>query len=390
MTRSTCVSSVEGESHLSVEPMVRDLLELTKSELDRQSIAETGHPLSQLELVQVNKRDFSLVLILSAESAMSRRKLVLKKVVHHPINIKVTKSQNQAVVEFEILKQLHHRFQSIEGCAVPYPVAVFPQEETFIMEYVEGNLLSKQLDDARYWGLPSRFNELERSYFLLGKWLNHFQTVTGIEYGGYEIFSDLFARCDIRLQAIADCPALSCSKEFVSRTLRYLKEQSLAVSDNGIPISGRHGDFGDWNIMVNAGKVTVFDFLGYAKEPIAYDVLKVLTRLQALKLNPLYNPFRIDRLQAQFLKGYGVVPCTPIPALIICEIYHKICTIAGCLSNVGQRLDYRMWNRRLLSQGAEFVRKLEPVLRGEESYVPTIMDDLSGQSRMMKHTCACC
>ncbi|HRI38581.1 MAG TPA: phosphotransferase [Nitrospira sp.] len=329
-----------------------------------------------------------MVLILSAESASRQQKLALKKVVHHPINLEVTTSQNQAVVEFEILKQIHYKFQPLAGCAVPYPVAVFPQEEAFIMEYIEGNLLSKQLDDARYWGLPSRFKELERSYCLLGRWLKHFQTVTGIEQGGHEIFANLFSRCETRLRVIADCPALSCSQEFVDRTLRYLKEQASTVSDSSIPIAGRHGDFGDWNIMVNAGTVTVFDFLGYAKEPIAYDALKVLTRLQALKLNPLYSPSRIDRLQEQFLRGYGVVFRTPVPALIICEIYHKICTIAGCLSIVGQRLDYQIWNRRLLAQGAEFLRSLGPVVRGEESYVSTNMDLLGRDSPVMKHACA--
>jgi tRNA A-37 threonylcarbamoyl transferase component Bud32 len=368
-----------NESAAPADSQVHYLLELTCAELDRQSRITTGSPLKSLQLLEVNRRDFSLVLIVLAENMMGRKKMVLKKVVHHSVNLQITKSSNQAVVEFEILKQLHHHFQSLERCAVPCPIAVFPDEEAFVMEYVEGDLLSKQLDAARHWVLPVRFKELEKSYFSLGEWLKHFQSVTGMEYGGSEIFAGVLERCESRLQVIADCPLFRCSKGFVSRTLAYLRESVSDLSGHVIPIAGRHGDLGDWNIMVNASGVTVFDFLGYGKEPTAYDVLKVLTRLQALESKPLNNQSRIHRLQEQFLNGYGAVPPTPVPALALCEMYHQICTIAGCIANPGVRVDYRLWSRRLLSEGVEFVGRLEQVMRGDAVYVPSFLEALNGR-----------
>ena len=127
-------------------------------------------------------------------------------------------------------------------------------------------------------------------------------------------------------------------------------------------VSGRHGDFGHWNIMINSEGVTIFDFLGYTLEPTPYDPIKILISLESWKKHPAYSKKRIDELRASFLDGYGNLFAVPVVVAKICEIYHRVALIYACIINPGNRFDLRIKTSRTLEDN---LRRLNHISNGE-------------------------
>jgi hypothetical protein len=313
-------------------------------------LANNGLDLKGLEILNVIQRPFSIIIFLLARTSAGNQRVVMKKVVHDPINIMITKRQNQAVVEYELLQHLYPKFQEIEGCAVPRPILVIPEIEAFLMEFVEGRLLSEELCHARYWADKSGFRKLQKHYYLCGKWLRHFQEFTGIEMVGAAAFDGLVERCELRLKLIEEVRDSRCPKGLGNRIMDLLQKQLSYLKDGEVMIAGRHGDFGHWNAMVDQNGITVLDFLGFAKEAIVYDILKILISLEFWKNHLVYSNDRLEALRRNLLEGLGGFPAVPLPVVTICEIYHRVSTIYACLSNRGDRWDKRQMRHRALQK----------------------------------------
>ncbi len=295
-----------------------------------------------LETDQVMKRPFSVVTILIARTSNGPQKLVMKTIVHHTANRTITERQNQAVVEYEILKNLHAKFQEIEKCSVPRPILVVPELETFIMEFVDGRLLTDELRWARYFSPRKKFMELLDHFYNSGRWLKHFQKFTEVRLCGPEALNGVVQRTEERLRLIQKSQDPRCPKDLHHRVEALLKDKLKELSGREIPVSGRHSDFHTWNILTGRNGITVIDFLGYQEDCVAVDVLKMLVHLEDDRVSLTANPRHVEALEKRFLEGYGELPVIPVPALIICEAMQRIVSLWRTISGANCRLHHRI------------------------------------------------
>lgn len=293
---------------------------------------QEGLRIDEVHIEKIINRGFSSVIFIKVKTSAGERRMVAKKTVHHPANISITSQKNQAVVEFDVLTELFPKYQSVPHCSVPKPVLVIPEDEIFVMEFVEGKLLMEEFVAARYFSSKNSFLKLKQSYYQCGMWLNFFHRFTGVHQAGREVFCSTIERCEQKLKVIEEANDSRCPKNLSSVIRDLIQSQLSMVSDN-VLVTGRHSDFGSWNIIVDPIGVTVFDFLGHQPDLLPIDVTKMLTNLEDEKAYLFYNNKRIQELQVSFLSGYGELPIIPKPVLVICEILHRVCCLCARIEN---------------------------------------------------------
>jgi hypothetical protein len=315
---------------------IKTSIEKVKLKLNEHFRVTGGDSLRSIDILNISRRSFSTIVFLKANTNNGdTHKLVMKKVVHAPVNIEITSRENQAVVEFKILEDLYPKFKSVDGCGVPKPILVLPESEAFVMDFVEGHPLSEELGCARYWATIGKFRTLQRHYYLCGFWLRKLHEFTGLQMAGITAFDLLLEQCNLRLKLIKEIGHPRYPNNLLDFTMGFLKEQLAWLKDGEIMIAGRHGDFGHWNILVNNGEIVVIDFLGYAKAPIAYDIIKMLLSFEAWMSDPTARTSRVEAIQREFIDGLGAIIKIPFSVGIICEVYHRIAATYACLSNPG-------------------------------------------------------
>ena len=289
--------------------------------------------LEKVEILNVKKRAFSTIIQLRVRTSRVTKRFVMKTVTHHPTNKDITERENQAVVEYNILKHLYPKFQEIENCSVPQPILVVPEIEAYVMEFIEGHILLDDHRYSRYLSSQDGFDKLRKAYFYSGKWLRHFQEFTGIRTADFDSLVEVIKKCDHRLKLIEESSDPRCPKGLRSMVMDSLHKELAKLSGEKILISGRHGDFSPINIMTGTDGITVIDFLGYKEEPFPIDLLKILVFLEDERMSLTCSKRRVESLGKSFLEGYGEIPHIPVPVLVICEAMQRIVSLWGNISN---------------------------------------------------------
>jgi hypothetical protein len=282
-------------------------------------------------LYQIN-RPFSNSAVLKVVQGDFINKYVMKSLIHHPVNQDITESENQALVEFNILRRLYPYYRNIDDCSVPEPILVLPEIETYVMGFVDGELLMDKMHAANYFSSLNGYRLLKKNYLNVGRWLKRFQEVTGYEEAGKSSLDAIIDRCDKRLKLIEDAKHRLCPRTIRSDVINYLRQQQAEIKNNNVPIAGRHGDFGEWNIITDNEKITVIDFLGFREEPVAVDFLKMLMNFENDASALRASKRRLFGLKEEFLTGYGALPDVPIQVLTICEALHRICSLEASIN----------------------------------------------------------
>lgn len=303
-------------------------------------------PLQNLKPFKVVERPFSLVLFLQARSPSGVRRFVAKKVVHHPSNVSVTREKNQAVIEYELLTKLHAVYRQVPSCSVPQPILVVPEEEMYVMSFVEGELLADRLRYSRLFSSARGFEELCQSYFDVGTWLRYFQEATGVRQSTPGSFESVLNRCQERLQFLEQSAQGRIPTRFCTAIWNWLAEKVRGLNANPVEVAGRHGDFGPWNVIAGAGGITVIDFLGYREEPVYVDVAHWLMTISDEKLGFLSSARKVCALRRQFLLGYARDIDFSSPAFMICEAVQRIISMLGCVEHPTKRLHHRIEAQR--------------------------------------------
>jgi hypothetical protein len=315
-----------------------DMLELARETLTQYLHEQSGEDLQSVKVLRFCPKPFSMTSFLEAHTDRATRRFVIKEIVKHPMNASIVIEAEQAMVEFNILTFLYPRFADVERCSVPKPVALLAERDAFIMEHVAGNLLATDLRFERYFTATKGFQALQQHFHECGKWLRHLHAFTGVSDAGPDAVDCCVRRCDNALRQIEQSADRRCPRELRSLVERFLQEQVGQLEGAQIPVTGRHGDFGPWNILVDPNGITVLDFFGFQDDIIAVDILKMLWHFEASSLRPLGSPGRLRAFRASFLAGLGPLPQVPAPALLLCEAMHRICSIAGVVSVRGSSL----------------------------------------------------
>lgn len=298
--------------------------------------------LKSLEIMSINPRTFSTIIHLKAATSRTDRRLVMKTINHHPFNKAITDRENQAVVEYNILKNLYPKFEKVEKCSIPKPVLVCREIETLLTEFVDGDLLLDQLEYARYFSSRKGFQRLKENYYHCGRWLRYLKEFTGIRKSGWEALSGVMERIENRLTFIEDLRDPRCPRDFKTKIATLLEDQASRLSGEELLVSGRHSDFGPWNIMVGPHGVTVFDFLGYQEDLFPVDIIKMLMNFEDEGIYLAFSRNRIESLRHSFLEGLGALPYIQKPVLIICETLYRVSSIFACLTSKGERFHRRI------------------------------------------------
>jgi hypothetical protein len=291
-----------------------------------------GDDLKGIRVTDTQKRPYSTVTFLTADTDQGTRRFVVKQAVRHPLNAHIFELQrDQASVEFSLLTNLHPRFAKVERCSVPRPVGVLPVVDALILEHVDGTVLSERVRYLHHWSRRARFGELAADVRESGRWLRHFQEFTGPRIAGVGALRDILRHCRDRLRLIEESQDRRYPTGFREKALDFIEKQVHELRNAPIPVTGRHGDFGPWNMLTGSGGITVIDFLGFQEGPRPVDVLSMLVWLESLTHGVANSRRRVLTLRKSFLAGLGAMPEVPPPLVLLCEAHQRIIHIAGAI-----------------------------------------------------------
>jgi Phosphotransferase enzyme family len=349
----------ESSVSLVADPQeLKDLLRLLRDRLVECLQQEERETLRALDVVRILRRPYSSVAFLRAVTHKGSRQLVAKTIAFHPENRGITDRTNQAVVEYEILRALWPQFSAVERCGVPRPLAVLPELQTYVMECVEGRLLSDELRHARRLASRWGFDGLCNSYYECGRWLRFFQEFTGSRRVAPDALDGILERCRVRLRAISEAKDSGWPPGLNEEVTAFLAEQRASLAGEEILVAGRHGDFGPWNVLAGSDGITVIDFLGYEEEPVALDILSMLVALENERRCLSASPRRVNILQRRFLEGFGRLPQVQRPVYLICETLLRVSIVWGCVSRPVAGIRRRIENYARLKANRQWLQEL--------------------------------
>lgn len=304
-------------------------LELIREKLRAHLVDEYKEVMRNMNVSRLLEKPFSITAVLSVTTDQGHHRFIAKQLLQHTVNAAIIKHDGQANVEFNILNRLYDRYLEVAHCAVPRPVAMLPEIDSLIMEFVDGHLLENDLRYVHYFADRSRFKALQGHFYHCGRWLRYFQKFTGYRCAGPEAVQHIYMHCQDRLRMIEESGDRRCPRDLRERVTELLDTHIQTLSTKEVLVTGRHGDFGPWNIIVDTSGVTVFDFYGFQYGPVPVDVLKMLVFIERLRHAIPNSPRRVESLRERFLAGLGPLPEMPHSLSTLCEAMHRIVSIAG-------------------------------------------------------------
>lgn len=313
-----------------------------------------------VRVIQFWQRTYSEVYLLEFKTDDRTRRIIGKRIIHHVNNDIYADRGNPAQIEFDALESLDGGFAEVENCGVPTPRMIDAGEQCYFMDFVEGEELDALMNHLRFFAPRTSLMQLGQVFFQAGRWLSHFQELTGTEFSDPRSLESVIRHCDHRLKLIETANDYRVPKYFREQTLDQI--QDLAQDVRGtLPVSGCHGDFGPWNMIARGDELTVIDFYAFRREFIAVDATNVLVNLENQRAAPSFSRRRIDLLAREFLHGYDLDYELDVAALEITEIFYRVCSVHSCVTSTADNLRERLRTRRVLRRNLHWL--VEPSRR---------------------------
>ncbi|MDG2382744.1 MAG: hypothetical protein P8N76_13825 [Pirellulaceae bacterium] len=284
----------------------------------------------QTDLLSTEKRNCSTIYQLKVTLADRDEHLVCKRIVDNEQNRLFRHRGNAAQVEYDALCRMHRTLSSNRAFGVPKPRAVFPDSNSFLMDYTSGVSVETVFPALRLTASRNAIGHALDVFRKSGAWLRCFQSLNQEFSDDKSVLDATLRHCDDRLQMIIDECDAALPTEFRSRTLRKIESWVRRI-DGPIGVANCHGDFGPWNLMMDQDRLIVFDFFAFRHDCQLTDLLGMLIYLESQSDAPSFSSRRVTRLQAAFLQGF--FPETPLdPNLIaVCEAHQRIRRIHDCV-----------------------------------------------------------
>jgi hypothetical protein len=331
-----------------VYPLTDALLDRTRDVLCQYLQEHTGDNLRRLEILEIYQRPYSTIRILEAYTDHTNHRFVLKHIAIHPLNDLLLSTSNRAVAEYHILNFLYSRFLHVERCSVPNTVAIIPEMNAFLIEYIDGRLLADDLRFIHFLFHRREFQELQKHFYDSGRWLRHFQQFTARQHRGVNALDYIYKHCHHRLQLIEQSGEENCLADFRKIGMDFIERQIRELADVEFIVSGCHGDFGPWNTLVGPAGITVIDLFTYQEGPLPVDILSMLVYLDSIRHGIANSGTRIRTLRKRFLDGFGTLPEAPQPLILLCEAQQRIMQIAGAIIANEKGVCHRLERLRLM------------------------------------------
>lgn len=272
-------------------------------------------------------RPSSTIVFFETSDRQGVQRLMLKKVIKIPRVGPV--GEVDAESEYNTLKRLYSKYETVEGCSVPKPVLLLSRFDALVMEAYDAPLVQDQCGALKYFSNREAFNDLKRRIRLAGIWLRHFQNFMGIRLGGSEDLTILVEDSRLRLKKLQMFGSERIPSDLHDRVMRQLEKLILEASGEKIPITIGHGDFGPWNVLATPRGITVIDFSTIGETPICRDPLQMFLFLRDQRQNPFQSRRRIAELEEVFSQGYGPRIEMPAAAVAVCETHERLVKLCG-------------------------------------------------------------
>jgi aminoglycoside phosphotransferase (APT) family kinase protein len=242
--------------------------------------------------------------IAKAELAMGPRRITIYIKIHKHHVSTPERVEQKARLEFETLRHLHEAMTAGPGCAVPRPIAFFPEEIAVVTEEVKGQNLYQLIKRTLrpYAGLASR-RSVESHCEASGLWLRQFQAVTKRDTTKSLRDAGVLTRLTSDLEA---CVSRGLAQSDSVRLVRFCEDRLAQLDGQAFPVVGTHPDFQPDNVVARADGVSVLDFTSFGYGLPWSDVGRFVATLEFFAKHPLYNRRRIAAFRVAFLRGYGL------------------------------------------------------------------------------------
>lgn len=203
--------------------------------------------------------------------------------------------------EFKTLKSLYEAFKGYSRYSVVRPLAFFPEHSVFISEEADGELLSDYIKrDARFFSGRQKFKRLKEYCFSSGEWLRILHMLTS---RNQKKLSEL----DMFMHILRDSrnwDKLGISSIVKNQIILYFEQKLSILGDELVPMSGQHGDFMPYNILISPNKIVVYDFPYYNNNTVYFDIARFCSTLLTYPKNPIYTFNNMKKLIYRFIDGY--------------------------------------------------------------------------------------
>ena len=216
----------------------------------------------------------------------------------------VEKYRQRLQTEFEVSRQLQQPFAGKRTVAVVKPLAWFPELLALVTEETPGRPLAELIERrCKRWHTKRELEQTLVQCYRAGEALALLQQATSMA----ALFNpdELVVYVDKRLQRLEQSPVAP----FAAAQRRQVRDHLVRIARqcNGMQSGtcGSHGDFGPFNILAGRDHVTIIDFSMYRSGSIYNDVSYFCQRLESLLHKPTFSVSAIQRLTAEFLRGYN-------------------------------------------------------------------------------------
>lgn len=218
----------------------------------------------------------------------------------------------EARQQYDALRQVHESMGESSGFGVPRPFYSAPEEGLIILEWIEGQSLSRTL--GRFGSSANKRMLMERA----GAWLRHFHEAHRLPAGPLDVEEKLASLA----QAQTRHPI---THEAFQSSWRLLQALAPLAATPTLRRSWIHGDFKTDNLIISGPRTLGIDIHVRHENACIHDVASFLNRLDLHCGHPgnwPLLPFRKGLCQA-FLDAYGAEEETQdnAPALLWLRLY---------------------------------------------------------------------
>ena len=226
-----------------------------------------------------------------------------------------------ALAQYDALVEAEKKLGSAGEFAVPHPVSKLENEQIIVMEWIDGESLSRLL--SRDFLTPAKsLSYANRA----GRWLHRFHNMENLPLSRLPVTQRVNSlRADVAAARLGD-------DIFTQTALRLLEETMHFSGSYLLPQGVIHGDFTPDNILLSEGRTVGIDFGMRRRNVVILDLANFIAHLLLLAWEPAAVLHGLHRrrysLVASFLDGYQAegseIPSVPIAWLrlqILLQIY---------------------------------------------------------------------
>ncbi len=231
------------------------------------------------------------------------------------------------VLEHRGLSLVHDHLSSVGDARFGSirPLDYLPSQRAVIMEYVSEPTLRDVMARGTRLNVMQSADRLAPAFANAGAWLRMYNELPygetrAVRHGTRDEFIEMIAIFARYLAKASD------EEAFFAGITESVKRAAAAALPDEVPLGLSHGDYAARNMFVGDGaRITAFDALPRWRAPIYEDLARFIVGmrsvgLQVVTMGLAYEPARLERFEASFVKGYFAADDPPRQSLWLYQV----------------------------------------------------------------------